>query len=88
MGVHSVTALPIEELDSMTPAEEKQFWTVFESALAHDDGQAARLHLAAGRPIHYCDDRYPDGVIRKWPDGQRELVKVDSTGNVTVLRLL
>ncbi|MBV8659153.1 MAG: hypothetical protein JO142_15135 [Burkholderiales bacterium] len=72
----------------MTPSEERQFWSAFEKALAHDDGKAAKSHLAAGRPIHYCDDRYPNGIVRKWPDGRLELVSIDSAGNVTLIRPL
>lgn len=81
-------ALPIKTLDRMTPAEEKRFWTVFESALANDDGQAAKSHLAAGRPIYYYDDRHQDGFVREWPDGRLELVNVDGAGNVSVIRPL
>ncbi len=33
--------LPIEKLESMPPAEEKEFWSPFKSILANDDGQAA-----------------------------------------------
>ncbi|WP_258187790.1 hypothetical protein [Trinickia symbiotica] len=83
-----MAALPIERLEDMTPAEEKRFWAVVERAFARDDGQAARSHLAAGRPIYYCDDRYPDDFIRKWPDGRRELVAVDDAGNISVIRCL
>ncbi|GGY03102.1 hypothetical protein [Paludibacterium paludis] len=81
-----MTVLPIEQLGTMTPAEEQRFWKVFESTLANDDGQAAKMHLSAGRPIDYCDDRYPDDFIRKWPDGRRELVAVDGDGRVSVIR--
>jgi hypothetical protein len=38
----------IEKLDSTRPAEEKRFRTVFGSAPTHEDGQVAKLHLAAG----------------------------------------
>lgn len=81
-------ALPIERLDRMMPIEERQFWKVFERVLSNDDGQAAQSHLSAGRPIYYCDDRYPDDFIRKWPDGRRELIAVDDTGKVSVIRPL
>jgi hypothetical protein len=51
-----------------------------------DDGEAARQHLAAGRPITFCDERFPDKIIRKWPDGRHEFVDVDlTTGTVIVL---
>ena len=50
-----------------------------------DDGAAARAHLAAGRPITYTDDSFPDHMIRKWPDGRRELIDVDlRTGKVII----
>ncbi|CCD29355.1 conserved hypothetical protein [Candidatus Glomeribacter gigasporarum BEG34] len=83
-----MTALPIEQLEHMTPAEERQFWKVFERVLSNDDGQAAQSHLSAGRPIYYCDDRYPDDFIREWPDGRRELISVDDTGKISVIRSL
>ena len=59
----------------------------FEAALANDDGQAAREHLAAGRPIYYGDDRYPEGLSRNTrtgvgslsPSAQKE--KLPSSGN-------
>ncbi|MEJ7804786.1 MAG: hypothetical protein WKG03_02550 [Telluria sp.] len=51
-----------------------------------DDGQAACQHLAAGRPITFCDQRFPDKIIRKWPDGRHEFVDVDlTTGAVIIL---
>jgi len=77
--------MKIEELASMNHVEEKTFWSVLESVRANDDGAAGKWHLAAGRPIYYCEDRYPDAMIRKWPDGRRELVHVDDAGLVTVI---
>lgn len=50
-----------------------------------DDGQAAKSHLAAGRPIYYCDDAYPNYMVRKWPDGRRELVTRTSMGEILVV---
>jgi len=51
-----------------------------------DDGAAAKLHLSSGRPIAYCDDAIStDFVIREWPDGRRELINVDGSGNVTIV---
>ncbi len=73
--------LSIENLDQMTPGEERTFWTVFEAELAHDDGQAAKDHLAAGRPIYFCEADTPEGlVIKQHPDGRRELVCFDRAG--------
>lgn len=50
-------------------------------------GNAAREHLAAGRPICYWDDAL-QGNVREWPDGRRELVKLDDQGVIVVLRSL
>ncbi len=50
-----------------------------------DDGQAAKSHLAAGRPIYYCEDAYPNYMIRKWPDGRRELVTLTSRDEILVV---
>ena len=59
--------------------------TILEKLIADDDGAAAIDHLAAGRPITYRDPRFPDEIIRKWPNGSCERVDVDATGAVTVL---
>jgi len=53
-----------------------------------DDGQAAKSHLAAGRPIYNYDDVHQNGVIRKWPDGRRELVTVDEAGTFIFIKVL
>ena len=58
----------------------------FVNALAHDDGLAAKQHLAAGRPIYYGDDRYPEGLIKEYPNGYRQIVAVDPDGKITVIR--
>jgi hypothetical protein len=81
--------LPIEHVERMTSAEENQFWIALEKALRHDDGDAAKSHLAAGHSVYYRDDGFPDGIVREWPDGRRELVSIDMiTGDVTVTRVL
>jgi hypothetical protein len=41
--------------------------------IAHDDGQAASMHLAAGRPIYYADRRYHDGLVKRSPNGRKQL---------------
>ena len=80
--------LPFDKVESMTPMEEQVFWTALENRLSNDDGAAAKEHLAAGRSIVYGDDRFPDALVREWPDGRRELIEVDENRNVTVLRTL
>jgi hypothetical protein len=70
--------LPIERLADMTPAEQRDFWAIFEAELAHDDGAAAREHLAAGHPVYYTERDTPPGLlVKRHPDGRRELVDVD-----------
>jgi hypothetical protein len=55
------------------------------SGVRHDDGDAARSHLAAGRPIYYTEDDTPAGLlIKKHPDGRRELVKFDEEGDQVI----
>lgn len=58
----------------------------FERALANDNGLAAKQHLAAGRPIYYGDARYPEGLVKKYPDGHRQLVSVSAEGEISVIR--
>lgn len=68
------TALDFGNLDQATPADERRAITAFTKALASDAGEEAKRHLAAGRAIHYGDDRYPEGVVKEYPDGRRQLV--------------
>ena len=79
---------PLENLSQMTPEQEAQFWDQFERELDSDTGEAAKTHLAACRPIYYMDPAYPDQIVKEYPDGRRELVHVDSTGQVTVIKAL
>lgn len=58
----------------------------FERSLTQDDGQAAQQHLDAGRPIYYGDARYPAGLIKKYPDGRKQLVSVNHRGDISVIQ--
>ncbi|MCL4460534.1 MAG: hypothetical protein M1297_02315 [Nitrospirae bacterium] len=60
--------------------------TEFSNALIHDDGRAAQQHLAAGRPIYYEDPHYPEGLIKKYPNGHRQIVTMDPEGRICVVR--
>jgi hypothetical protein len=69
---------PIERLSDLSPSEQRDFWTTFEAELANDDGAVAREHLAAGHPIYYVERDTPAGLlIKRYPDGRRELIDVD-----------
>lgn len=57
-----------------------------EKAITDDDGLAAQQHLAAGRPIYYGDADYPEGLVKKYPDGRKQLVSVSEDGKITVIR--
>lgn len=76
------------EVGRMTPTEEKTFWIELESALANDDGEAARQHLAAGRFITYRARELGSCLVREWPDGRREVIEADLDGYIKVLREL
>ena len=80
--------LQYAQLGAMKPYEEKIFWSILERTLANDDGTAAKEHLAAGRFITYRDPKLSNGLVREWPDGRRELIKADATGDITVLQAL
>lgn len=54
---------------------------ILENAGLHDDGAAARSHLEAGFPIYYSEDDTPaEAIIKEYPGGRRELVRVDLDG--------
>lgn len=66
-----------------------KFWTVFMSALANDDGSAAKNRLAAGKAIYTREaDTPPSHVIKTYPDGRRELLFVANDGTPHVVRAL
>ncbi|NWK44739.1 hypothetical protein [Ralstonia pickettii] len=70
-------------LDDITPAELEAFL----ATLAHDDGAAARNHMARGNPI-CCSTAYtPAGLVEKrFPEGRRQLVRFDPLGGNTLWR--
>jgi hypothetical protein len=68
----------------MTPAQERALLRELERT----DGSAAREQLAAGFPIYYRKDNTPPGLlIKKYPDGRRELVRFNRAGD-EVIRVL
>jgi hypothetical protein len=56
--------------------------------LRHDDGRTARSHLEAGDAIYYREpDTIPGVCIKEYPDGRRELVYFDETGEIVVRQI-
>lgn len=81
--------LQIENVERMTPEQERDFWTVFAADLSRDTGAAARGHLAAGFPVYVQTADTPKSMIEKrFPDGRRQLVQFDLTGEHVVRELL
>ncbi|MET2530389.1 hypothetical protein [Ralstonia pseudosolanacearum] len=87
-GMKTLPELRIDGLEYMTAKETQRFWKRVEWVLAHDNGEAARSHLAAGNPIYCADENFPNGLVRQWPDGMRELVSIGRTGTITVIQTL
>ena len=77
--------LRVEHLSKMTPEQERQFWEQFERNLDSDTGEAAKAHLAAGRPIYYGDPAYPGAVVKQYPDGHRQLVRFERPSGTEVV---
>ena len=77
--------LHVEHLSKMTPEQECQFWEQFEHDLDSDTGEAAKAHLAAGRPIYYGDPTYPGAVVKQYPDGRRQLVRFERPSGTEVV---
>lgn len=74
-----------------TPVVQEPDWEQWEKEvianLINDDGQAARSHLEAGRPIYYGDDpQYPEEIIREYPDGRRQIVGVNERHEIYAIR--
>jgi len=71
-------------IDTMTADQERAFLRALERSIDAD----AKAHLAAGASIVYREQTTPPGhIIRKYPDGRRELLcYVD--GHAAVVREL
>lgn len=51
--------------------------------ISRDDGRAAREHLQAGYPVYVSgENEFPGKVIRINPNGTRDLVRFDKTGEI------
>lgn len=72
--------LDFSTLDTMT--EERRFMAAFTQALVNDSGDVAKEHLAAGRPIYFGDERFPDAAVKEYPDGRRQLVTFEGDDEI------
>lgn len=71
-------------IDAMTPDQERAFLRELE----REDDSAARAHLAAGHPIVYRKPTTPAGhVVKRYPDGRRELVRFENGRELRVREL-
>lgn len=72
----------------MLESDDPKLWAAFDRQMQKGDGSAAERHLKAGRPVYYTEPRHPKVLIRKWPDGRREVVDLDENDEVVVLSQL
>ena len=78
--------LDLTNLKKITQEQGKLFWSKFERELAQDSGEAAKQHLAMGHPVHYGDDRFPEGIVKEYPSGKKQLVTMDEHDNEILIR--
>ncbi|MEX8139976.1 hypothetical protein AB7B51_17395 [Acinetobacter baumannii] len=54
-----------------------ELWRDLLTAARNDDGAAVQEHFAAGHPVYYTEDDTPaDLLVKEYPDGRREWVRV------------
>ena len=78
----------MNEMSPIPAAHDDDLASVIIEGIKRHGGDAAREHLAAGRPIYYWEDDTPEGLsIKEYPDGKRELVRHHRDGD-DLIRLL
>jgi hypothetical protein len=80
--------LDVRMLETAGPVDERRFFEAFEQEIEGAGDEAARHHLNAGRPIYVGEDAFPGRVIRLYPDGRRELMRLDEHDVLVVDRVL
>ncbi|MEB2541746.1 MULTISPECIES: hypothetical protein [Burkholderia] len=80
--------LDVRMLETDEPVDVGRFFEAFEREIEDAGDEAARHHLNAGRPIYVGDDAFPGRVIRQYPDGRRELMRLNERDLLVVDRVL
>jgi len=81
-----MNTVAIELLGHVSATEEADLLNAIDTAFGDNDGAAAKRHLAAGRSVYYREPNTPPGhVIRKHPDGSRQLVRFAADGTEHVV---
>ena len=64
-------------------------WEEMEQSFNEGDETSALEHLKAGFPIYYIEPDTPKGLqIKEYPDGRKELVRLNFSGEDEVIELL
>lgn len=82
--------MAIESLNpgSTAPKQEPDLWVSLARDIDKDADAAAQDHLAHGYPIYCKAEGDEAGVVEKrYPDGRRELVRFDLTGEHVIREL-
>jgi hypothetical protein len=78
----------MNQATAIKPASEADLWDVIALGLERDTDAAARAHMAAGRAIYFSERDTPAGLlVKKHPDGRRELVRYSREGDEVIRAL-
>ena len=61
-----------------------ELWEKLPELAAKAGYEAGLEHLAAGYPIYYSEDHRPGEIIKHYPDGHREIVRLENDKEVCV----
>ena len=75
----------MNEATSIAAADQVDLWDVIAAGLERDGDFAVREHFAAGRAVYTWEEGTPEGlVIKRYPDGRRELVRHHREGDEVI----
>ncbi len=61
-----------------------ELWEKLPELAARAGYEAGLEHLAAGYPIYYSEEDHPGEIIKHYPDGHREIVRLENDKEVCV----